>query len=139
MIMNVFPVRVGCNDKRILAFGETHCQLITHLVGFFGGDLAGFERLPDLIGNHVTFLSAPSDKFILPFGQHKFFIHRQRIAFVAANQFAMLSLVGILYIVCTAFQTGRNRLSFVFVQRNQSCCSQFDHLPAKRKCRTVAA
>ena len=122
MIMNVFPVRVGCNDKRILAFGETHCQLITHLVGFFGGDLAGFERLPDLIGNHVTFLSAPSDKFILPFGQHKFFIHRQRTAFVTTDQFALLCLVGILYIVCTAFQTGRNRLAFVFVQRDQPCC-----------------
>ena len=37
--MNVFPVRVGCNDKRILAFGETHCQFVAHLVGFFGGDL----------------------------------------------------------------------------------------------------
>ena len=108
--------------KPILAFGETHCQLITHLVGFLGGDLAGFERLPDLIGNHVTFLSAPSDKFILPFGQHKFFIHRQRTAFVTTDQFALLCLVGILYIVCTAFQTGRNRLAFVFVQRDQPCC-----------------
>lgn len=139
MIMNVFPVRVGCNDKRILAFGETHCQLITHLVGFFGGDLAGFERLPDLIGNHVTFLSAPSDKFILPFGQHKFFIHRQRTAFVTADQFALLCLVRVLGVIRAAFQAGRNGFPLVFVQCNQSCCSQFDHLPAKRKCRTVAA
>ena len=137
--MNVFPVRVGCNDKRILAFGETHCQLITHLVGFFGGDLAGFERLPDLIGNHVTFLSAPSDKFILPFGQHKFFIHRQGTAFVTADQFALLCLVRVLGVIRAAFQAGRNGFPLVFVQCNQSCCSQFDHLPAKRKCRTVAA
>ena len=119
------PERVDLRSferQGILAFGETHCQLITHLVGFLGGDLAGFERLPDLIGNHVTFLSAPSDKFILPFGQHKFFIHRQRTAFVTTDQFALLCLVGILYIVCTAFQTGRNRLAFVFVQRDQPCC-----------------
>ena len=119
--MNVFPVRVGCNDKRILAFGETHCQLITHLVGFFGGDLAGFERLPDLIGDHITFLPATGHQFILAFGEHKFFIHGQGTAFVTADQFALLCLVGILYIVCTAFQTGRNRLAFVFVQRDQPC------------------
>ena len=121
MIMNVFPVRVGCNDKRILAFGETHCQLITHLVGFFGGDLAGFERLPDLIGNHVTFLSAPSDKFILPFGQHEFFIHRQRTALIAADQLSLIRFVRILRIVRAAFQAGRNRLALVFVQRDQPC------------------
>ena len=127
--MNVFPVRVGCNDKRILAFGETHCQLITHLVGFFGGDLAGFERLPDLIGNHVTFLSASSDKFVLPFGQHKFLIDRQGAALVTADQFALLGFVGILYIVCAAFQTGCNRFALVFVQRDQPCCGHPESPP----------
>ena len=121
MIMNVFPVRVGCNDKRILAFGETHCQLITHLVGFLGSDLSGLERLPNLIGDHIAFLPATGGKFVLAFGEHKFFIHSQGTAFVTADQFALLSLVGILYIVCTAFQTGRNRLTFVFVQRDQPC------------------
>ena len=139
MVVDVCPVGVGSNDKSVFTLQKSLGKLITDLVGFLGGDLSGLERLTNLIGDHVTFLSAPSDKFILPFGQHKFFIHRQRTAFVTADQFALLCLVGILYIVCTAFQTGRNRLAFVFVQRNQSCCSQFDHLPAKRKCRTVAA
>ena len=122
MVVDVLPVRVGGNDKRILAFGETHCQFVAHLVGFLGGDLSGLERLTNLIGDHIAFLPASGGKFVLAFGQHEFFIHRQRTAFVAANQFAMLSLVGILYIVCTAFQTGRNRLAFVFVQRDQPCC-----------------
>jgi hypothetical protein len=75
----------------------------------------------------------------LAFGEHKFFIHGQGTAFVTADQFALLCLVRVLGVICSAFQAGRNRLAFVFVQRNQSCCSQFDHLPAKRKCRTVAA
>lgn len=120
--MNVFPVRVGCNDKRILAFGETHCQLITHLVGFLGSDLSGLERLPNLIGDHVTFLSAPSDKFILPFGQHKFFVCGQWAALIAADQLSLIRFVRILRIVRAAFQAGRNRLAFVFVQRDQPCC-----------------
>ena len=43
MVVDVLTVRVGGNDKRILAFGETHRQFVAHLVGFFGGDLSGFE------------------------------------------------------------------------------------------------
>jgi hypothetical protein len=51
--------------------------------------------LPNLIGDHIAFLPATGGKFVLAFGEHKFFIHGQGTAFVAANQFAMLSLVGI--------------------------------------------
>ena len=115
--------------KRILAFGETHCQFVAHLVGFFGGDLTGFERLPDLIGNHIAFLPAPSDKFILPFGQHKFFIHGQGTAFVTADQFALLCLVRVLGVIRAAFQAGRNGFPLVFVQRNQACCSHPESPP----------
>ena len=119
--MDVVTVCVGGNDKRILTLGKPHGKLITDLVGFLGSDLAGFERLPDLIGNHVTFLSAPSDKFILPFGQHEFFIHRQRTALIAADQLSLIRFVRILRIVRAAFQAGRNRLALVFVQRDQPC------------------
>ena len=82
---------------------------------------------------------ASVDQFILAFGEHEFFINRQGTAFVTADQFALLCLVRVLGVICSAFQAGRNRLAFVFVQRNQACCSQFYHLPAKRKCRTMAA
>ena len=71
--------------------------------------------------------------------KHKFFIHCQGAALVTADQFALLCLVRVLGVICSAFHAGRNRLAFVFVQRNQACCSQFYHLPAKRKCRTMAA
>ena len=139
MIVDVFPVRVGGNDKRIFALGEAHCQFVAHLVGFLGGDLTGAKRLPYLIGDHIIFLSAPCGKFVLPFGQHKFFVCGQRAALIATDQLSPVRLVRILRVVRAAFQAGRNRLAFVFVQRNQTCCSQSDHLPAKRKCRTVAA
>ena len=45
----------GSNDKSVLAFREPHGKLITDLVGFFGGDFSGFERLPNLICDHITF------------------------------------------------------------------------------------
>ena len=71
MIVDVFPVCVGGNDKSVFALGKPHCKFIAHLVGFLGGNLTGLERLSNLIGDHIIFLYAPSDKFILPLGKHK--------------------------------------------------------------------
>ena len=118
VIVDVFPVCVGGNDKSVFALGKPHGKFIAHLVGFLGGDLSGLERLTNLIGDHIAFLPAPGDKFVLAFGEHKFFIHGQGTAFVTADQFALLCLVRVLGVICSAFQAGRNRLAFVFVQRN---------------------
>ena len=115
MVVDVFPVRVGGNDKRIFALGEAHCQFVAHLVGFLGGDLTGLERLPNLIGDHIIFLSASCGKFVLPLGQHKFFVCGQWAALVAADQLSPVRFARILRIVRAAFQAGRNRLAFVLV------------------------
>ena len=114
----MFPIRVSGNDKRIFALGEAHCQFVAHLVGFLGGDLTGAERLPYLIGDHIIFLPASCGKFVLPLGKHKFFVCGQRATLVAADQLSLVRFVRILRIVRAAFQAGRNRLAFVFVQRN---------------------
>ena len=129
MIVDVFPVRVGGNDKRIFALGEAHCQLVAHLVGFLGGDLTGAERLPYLISDHIIFLSASCGKFVLPLGQHKFFVCGQWAALVAADQLSPVRFVRILRIVRAAFQAGCNRLALVFVQRDQTCCGHSESPP----------
>ena len=123
----------------ILAFCKPHGQFIAHLISFLCGNLTGLEGLSNLISNHIIFLSAPSHQFILAFGEHKFFVCGQGAALIAADQLSLVRFVRILRIVRAAFQAGRNGFPLVFVQCNQSCCSQLDHLPAKRKCRTVAA
>ena len=138
MIVDVLPVGVGCDNKSVLAFGETHRQFIAYLVGLFGGDLTGPERVPNLVGNYIIFLSAPGYKLILPFGQHKFCVHRQGTALVTADQLALLGLVGILHIVRAAFQTGRNGLTLILVQSNQACCGHIKS-PPNGKCRPEAA
>ena len=107
----MFPVRMSCNNKRIFAFDEAHSQFVAHLVGFLCGDLTGFERLPNLIGDHIIFLSAPCGKFVLPLGQHEFFVCGQRAALIAADQLSPVRFVRILRIVRAAFQAGRNRLA----------------------------
>ena len=110
MVVDVLPVRVRRNDKSVLAFREPHGKLITDLVGFLGGDLSGFERLPNLIGDHITFLSAPSHQFVLPLGQHKFFVCGQRAALIATDQLSPVRLVRILRVVRAAFQAGDTTL-----------------------------
>lgn len=125
----MFSVRVGGNDKRIFALGEAHCQFVAHLVGLLCGDLTGAKRLPYLIGNHIIFLSAPGVKFVLPLGQHKFFVCGQGAALVAADQLSPVRFVRILRIVRAAFQAGRNRLALVLVQCNQTCCSHSESPP----------
>ena len=125
----MFPVRVGGNNKSVFAFGEAHCQFVAHLVGFLGGDLTGAKRLPYLIGDHIIFLSASCGKFVLPLGQHKFFVCGQWAALIAADQLSPVRFVRILRIVRAAFQAGRNRLALVFVQCNQTCCSHSESPP----------
>ena len=100
--------------KAYLPFGKPHGKLITDFIGFLGGDLSGFERLPNLISDHITFLPAPGGKFVLAFGEHKFFIHGQGTAFVTADQFALLCLVRVLGVIRAAFQAGRNGFSLCF-------------------------
>ena len=100
MVMDVVTVCVGGNDKSVFALGKPHGKFIAHLIGFLGGDLTGFERLSNLIGDDVAFLSAPGSKFILPLGKHKFFIDCQRATLVAAYQFTLCGLIWILHIVC---------------------------------------
>ena len=129
MVVDVLPVRVRCHYKGVLALGKAHGQFVAHLVSLLCGDFPRTEGLPYLISDYIAFLPASSDKFILPFGQHKFLIDRQGAALVTADQFALLSLVGILYIVCAAFQTGRNRFALVFVQRDQPCCGHPESPP----------
>ena len=119
----MFPVCVGGNNESVFALGEAHCQLIAHLVGLLCGDFSGLERLTNLIGDHIIFLSAPCGKFVLLLRQHKLFICGQWAALVAADQLSPVRLVRILCVVRAAFQAGRNRLALVLVQRNQTCCS----------------
>ena len=56
VVMNVSPIGMRSNDEGVSAFGKCQSQLISDTVCFFGSDLSGFERLPDLIGDHIPTL-----------------------------------------------------------------------------------
>ena len=74
MVVDVLPVRMGGNNKRILALGKTHGKFVAHLVSFLCSDFPRTKGLPYLISDHIAFLSASVYEIILPLGKHKFFI-----------------------------------------------------------------
>lgn len=133
VIVNMLPVGVRSNQKSILAFCKAHRQLITYFVGFFSGDFSGFEGLPNLICNHVIFLSAPCNKFVLPLGQHKFFIYSQGAAFITAYKLPLLRFIQVLCIVGAAFQASRNRLFPCFYAAQSAVLRPLQTTPIKKK------
>ena len=127
MIVDMRTVSMGGDDKGVFSFQKSLGKFIANLVSFFGCHFSRPERLPHLIGDHITFLPAPGGLLIKPFCQHKFFVHCQRAALVAADKFALFSLVRVLDITGVVMQTGGNGFSFIFAHSDQTCCSQFHH------------
>ena len=55
VIMDVRFINMSADDKGVLALGKPFGKLLSQPIGFLGGDLAGTEGLPDMIGNHIVF------------------------------------------------------------------------------------
>ena len=53
MIMNVLFVYMGTDEELILALCPAHRRFIADAVGLLRRDLPGFERLADLIAQHI--------------------------------------------------------------------------------------
>ena len=139
VVVDVRSVGVGSNDKSVLALQKTLGKLVTDAVGFLRRDPPRLEGLPHLISDYIAFLAAPGGLLIQPFRQQKFFIHGQRAALVAADQFALLGLVRVLDIAGMVMQTRPDGFALVFPHGDQPCCCQRHHPLQKRKCRTSAA
>ena len=118
VVVDVRPVGVGSNDKSVFALQKTLGELVADAVGFLRRDLPRLEGLPHLISDYIAFLAAPGGLLIQPFRQQKFFIHGQRAALVAADQFALLCLVRVLDIAGMVVQTSPDGLAFVLPHRN---------------------
>ena len=100
---------------------------------FFCRNFAGSEGLPDLIGDNVAFLAAPGGLLVQLFREHELLVHSKRAALIAADKFALFSLVRILCIVGAVFQAGGNRFSFVLMQCDQTSSGQSRSPPSTKK------
>ena len=123
--MNMLAVGVRGHDKGVFALGEAHRQFIAHLVGFLRRNLPRLEGLPDLVCDDIIFLDAPGGLLVLPLGQKKLLVHRQRAAPIAADQCAAIGFLRVLGVISAAFQAGRNAFALILMQCNETCGRQF--------------
>ena len=122
MIMHMGSIRVRCHDKSILSLGKPKGQLMPQSVCFLRCDFSRFERLADLIGDHLMLLPPTGDLLILTLGQHKLLVHGHRVTLIAGDQFTLFGLFRILCIIRSVAQTLGNGFSLVHMQGNESCC-----------------
>ena len=100
MVVDMFFINMGADDKRMIALGESPCQLHAQAVGLLLGDLTGAKGLPDLIGYHiipVTF--APGPEFILTLCIRKLVVRDLNITLICRDKAAFIGLFRVLHIV----------------------------------------
>ena len=76
VVMDVCPVCMCRNRKRVFSLRDRHRELISDPVCLLRGNLSRFKGLPDLVSNDVSSMKAfPFWIFliVLPFGQKKLF------------------------------------------------------------------
>ncbi len=121
VVMNVLRVRVGANQKFVVAFQETHGKFITDLVGFLWGHFARLEGLAYLVGDHIVLLCPSGDVFILPFGKQKLRIGGVWVTLVCGDLFVVFGFTGVDGVINSGTETCGQCFTFVQVQGDDSC------------------
>ena len=124
--MDMRPVRMGGNDKSVIAFGKTHGSFIADLICFLRCDLPRLKGLADLVGNDVTFRFSSGCPEIFLLRQHEFFICCFGVACICGNVFSVLCLLSVLSIIRPVFQAPCHGFSLIYMHCDQSgCCHAF--------------
>ena len=122
VIMDVRFINMGTDDKCVFALGKPVGKLHSQPVGFLCGDLAGTEGLPDMIGNHIVRSPhPPGGRNVLALCQQKLGIGHPAVTFIAGNQFAVVCLLWVCYIVDDVADCLTFRAAFADVQRHDAC------------------
>ena len=106
VIVDVCLVCVGCNEKGILALCPAHRRFIADAVRLLRCDLAGLERLADLIAKHIRVppLLPACGSLVLGLAQKELGIGGHMVATIGRDQLAALGLVRVLPVVKPFFQ-----------------------------------
>ena len=112
VIVDVRLVCVGGNEKGVLALCPAHRRFIADAVCLLRRDLAGLERLADLIAKHIRIppLFPARDGFVFCLGEQELRIGGHVVALIARDQLSALGLVRVLSVFKTVFQ----RLGYAF-------------------------
>ena len=107
VIMDVCLVRVSGNEKGILALCPAHRRFIADAVGLLRRDLPGFERLADLIAQHIRIppLLPARDGLVLCLCQQELGVGCAVVALIGGNELPALGFLRVLSVVETVFTT----------------------------------
>ena len=105
VVMDVRLVRVGGNEKGILALCPAHRRFIADAVCLLRRDFAGLERLADLIAKHIRVppLLPACGGLVLGLAQKELGIGGHMVAAVGRDKLAALGLVRVLPVVKPLF------------------------------------
>ena len=137
VIMDVGLVDVRTDDVSMIAFCEALRQLAAQAIGFLRCDLAGTERLAQMIGNHIIRASHPTSvSDVLLLGKEKFAVGNPAVTLPAGNQPSIVGFSRIFYIVDNCSDSGSGSSPFANVQRHEPCgCHEISSLQEKPRCR----
>lgn len=92
VIVNVLFVDVRADDIGMITLEKTLCKFAAEAIGFLRRDLAGLERLPHMIRNHVVFLFSAGAGLIAPLGKAKLRVCDFGVTLKAGNEPALIGL-----------------------------------------------
>jgi len=124
----VRPVHVSRNDECVLSLRPAHRRLVTDSVRLLRRHLARFERLTNLISQHILMMLKSVPVQIFPFRQKKLSVASLRISFIRTHKFAAIRLFSVFRVVGSFFKALCNGFTFVVVQGDESSgCHGFLH------------
>ena len=106
MIVDVLAVCVGGDKKGVLSLCPAHGRFIAHPVCLLRGDLPRFERLPDLVAEHIRVppLFPARDRLVLCLCQKELRVGGTVVARIGGNELPALGFLRVLAVVETVFQ-----------------------------------
>ncbi len=122
MVMDMVFIHMGTDNKSMVSFRQLQCQLPPDPVRFFRRDLAGLERLPEMVGDHIIRAPVTSGQVrILSFRQKELRIGNPGITLIPINEFSKICFLRILHIVNDVRNRRGDIPAFPGMQRHEPC------------------
>ena len=122
MIMDMFLVDVGADNKGVVSLSETAVQLTAQAVSLLWGNFPRDKGLPNLVGNHIigsTFSTGLGE--VLPLGKKKLGVRDPTVALVAGDKSAVVGFLWIFNVVDDVSNGFPHRPALAGVQGNKAC------------------
>ena len=122
MVVYVPPISVGTDNVGVFAIEKALGQLTPDVVCLLGRDLAGLERLADVVGNHAR-LFATGVLCIQPLRECELRRHELRRAAIGVDERAVFGFLRVLDVVCALGERAYDALAIRAADRKNICCS----------------